>query len=76
MVETKTSKVPAGAVELYNIFIHGGMNRRDFLDGLKKFAVAGMTVPSLVEALMPNYAAAQQVAPTDARIKAEYLTVP
>ncbi|MGB7220720.1 MAG: dienelactone hydrolase family protein [Vicinamibacterales bacterium] len=76
MDETKTQKIPREAVELYDIYIHGGMPRRDFLEGLKKFAVGGLALPVLVDALMPNYALAQTVSKTDERIKAEYATVP
>lgn len=76
MEETRTPKIPREAVELYDIYIHGGMPRRDFLEGLKKFAVGGLALPVLVDALMPNYALAQTVSKTDERIKAEYATVP
>ncbi len=69
-------KVPAEAVALYNKFIHGGMSRRAFMDGIKKIAVGTMAASAMVEALMPQYASAQQVAPTDNRIKASYETVP
>ena len=41
------------------------------MDRVNKFTAAGLALPAIVEALMPNYAAAQQVAPTDARIKTE-----
>jgi len=69
-------KLPAEAVQLYNRFIHFEISRRDFMDGVKKFAVGGLTVSALVEALMPNYAQGQQVAKNDDRIKASYETVP
>jgi carboxymethylenebutenolidase len=68
--------VPPEAVELYNQFIHGEISRRDFLNGAQRLAVAGLTVSTIVAALMPNYAAAQQVSRTDERIKASYVTVP
>ena len=69
-MEPKTSKLPSEAVELYNLFIHGVISRRTFMNGLQKFAVGGMTVAALSRALMPNYAQAQQVSKTDDRIKA------
>jgi carboxymethylenebutenolidase len=69
-------KLPNEAIELYNRYIHGEISRRDFLHDAKRFAVAGLTVGTVVEALMPNYVAAQQVAKTDDRIKASYVTVP
>jgi len=69
-------KLPNEAIELYNSYIHGEIPRRDFLNGISKFAVAGLTVGTIVDALMPNYAAAQQVSKTDDRIKSSYETVP
>src|ERR1700746_1034874 len=69
-------KLPSGAIALYNLFIHGEISRRDFMDGLQRFAVGGLAVATLIEALMPNYALGQQVSKTDDRIKASYETVP
>src|SRR5947209_19260984 len=68
--------VPAEAVELYSQFIHGEIDRRGFMDGLKRYAVAGMTVTALADALLPNYALGQQVRKDDDRITASYETVP
>ena len=69
-------QIPPAAVELYTQYIHGEIDRRSFFDGVKHFAIAGLTAPMIVDALMPNYAAAQQVSKTDERIKAEYVTIP
>jgi carboxymethylenebutenolidase len=68
--------LPIEAVELYTRYIHGEISRRTFLRGVNKFAVAGLTAGAIVDALMPNYAAAQQVSKTDERIKASYVSVP
>jgi carboxymethylenebutenolidase len=75
MSETKP-QIPPAAVELYTQYIHGEIDRRSFFDGVRRFAIGGLTAPAIVDALMPNYAAAQQVAKTDERIKAEYVTIP
>src|SRR5262245_19781190 len=72
----QTRKIPAEAVELYTQFIHGEIDRRDFLRGVERFAVAGLTATAIVEALMPNYALGQQVRKDDERIKASYETIP
>jgi carboxymethylenebutenolidase len=72
----QTRKIPAEAVDLYTRFIHGEIDRRDFLNGVERFAVAGLTATAIVEALMPNYALGQQVRKDDERIKASYETVP
>jgi carboxymethylenebutenolidase len=69
-------KIPAEAVELYSRFIHGEIGRRAFLDGVKRYAVAGLSATAIVDALMPNYALGQQVRKDDERIKASYETIP
>jgi carboxymethylenebutenolidase len=68
-------RVPREAIQLYNLFIHGEIDRREFLAGVQRLAVGGLTAGVLVEALMPNYAAGQQVSRTDDRISAEYQSV-
>jgi carboxymethylenebutenolidase len=68
-------KIPAEAVELYNEFIHGRIERRAFLDGVKRYAVAGLSATAIVDALMPNYALGQQVRKDDERIKASRETI-
>src|SRR5438270_4627626 len=72
----QTKKIPAEAVELYTRFIHGEISRRDFFNGVERFALAGLTATAIVEALMPNYALGQQVRKDDERIKARYETDP
>jgi carboxymethylenebutenolidase len=69
-------KLPKEAIQLYNLFIHGRISRRAFMEGVQRFAVGGLTAAAVVEALMPNYALGQQVSKTDDRIKATYETVP
>ena len=69
-------RIPAEAVDLYTRYIHGEVSRRDFLSGVKQFAVGGLTAAVIVEALLPNYALGQQVAKDDERIRASYETVP
>src|SRR6188508_1139754 len=68
--------LPREAVDLYTRYIHGEIKRRDFLTGLSRFAVAGLTVNAIVDALMPDYVSAQQVSKTDERITASYVSVP
>ena len=75
MEQTK-STLPREAIDAYNLYIHGDIDRRSFLSRVKKVAVSGVAAAAIVDQLMPNYAAAQVVPPTDARIKTEYATVP
>nr|WP_315429818.1 dienelactone hydrolase family protein [uncultured Albidiferax sp.] len=61
---------------LFDAYVHGALDRRGFLERAQKFAVGGVTATMLLGALSPNFAAAQQVAPTDPRIKTETLSYP
>lgn len=69
-------KLPQPLIDMYNVYIHGGMTRREFVDATKKFAVGGLTVAVIMEGLMPNYALGEVVPKTDARLKTEYVTIP
>ena len=69
-------QIPREAIKLYDLYIHGEIPRREFLDRLNMYTAAGLALPTLVAALMPNYAAGQVVAPTDPRIKTSYETIP
>jgi carboxymethylenebutenolidase len=69
-------KLPGEAIEAYNLFIHGHIDRRAFMDRITRLAVSATAAAAMVDQLMPNYAAAQQVPPTDSRLKTEYATVP
>ena len=58
-------------LSLFDKYVHGGIDRRGFLDGAAKFAVGGVTAAGLLEALSPKFAQAQQVPPADPRIRTE-----
>ena len=60
-MEAGKPKLPREAIDLYNLFIHGEISRRDFMDGVQRFAVGGLAAATIIEALMPNYALGQQV---------------
>jgi carboxymethylenebutenolidase len=75
-MEPTRPKMPTEAVELYNLFIHGVISRRTFMDGVQKLATGSLAAAAMIEGLMPNYAQAQQVSKDDDRIKASYETVP
>jgi carboxymethylenebutenolidase len=76
MERRKASDFDPQLLGLFHRYVHGGISRRDFLDGAAKFAVGGLTVGALWDMLKPNYALAQQVAKDDKRIRAEYTMYP
>ncbi len=59
---------------LFDAYVHGGIDRRGFLDRAQKFAVGGVTASMLLASLSPNFAAAQVVPKDDKRLKTEMLT--
>jgi carboxymethylenebutenolidase len=76
MERKKASDYPQELLDLFDRYVHGDIERREFLEGAKKFAVGGVTATAIWESLRPNYAWAQQVPKDDPRIKSEVLTVP
>ncbi|GAA3529307.1 dienelactone hydrolase family protein [Zobellella aerophila] len=64
--------IPAKAFELYDRYAHGFIDRRQFLTGLGRVAVGGMTAWALFNALKPDYARAQQVSFNDPDIQGSY----
>ena len=59
---------------LFDAYAHGSLDRRGFLAKAQKFARAGVTAAGLLAALSPDFAAGQQVARDDPRLKAEWAT--
>ena len=47
-------------LNIFDLYVHGDIDRRAFLDRAGKFAVGGLTVAAIFEGLRPNYAWAQQ----------------
>jgi carboxymethylenebutenolidase len=76
MERKKASDFDPQLLSLFHRYVHGGISRREFLDGAAKFAVGGLTATALWDMLRPNYALAQQVAKDDQRIRAEYTMYP
>jgi len=75
MNRKKASDFPQELLDLFDRYVHGDIDRRDFLDGAKKFASGGLTAAAIWESLRPNYAWAEQVAKQDPRIRTAYETV-
>ncbi len=75
MERKKASDYPQELLNLFDLYVHGDIDRRTFIDGAKKFAVGGLTAVGIWESLRPNYAWAEQVAKDDKRIEAQTVTV-
>ena len=55
-------------LQLFDKYVHGDLSRRGFLQAAGKVAAGALSAEALLAALSPNFAQAQQVAPTDPRI--------
>ncbi len=73
MERKKASDFPPEVLKLFDGYVHGQLNRREFLDRAAKFAVGAFTATAMLESLKPNFAWAQQVAKDDKRIKSGYM---
>ena len=61
-------------LKLFDQYVHGLLDRRGLLSQAASFAAAsGTTAAGLLAALSPNFAAAQKVSPTDARVRNEFV---
>jgi carboxymethylenebutenolidase len=73
MERKKASDFPQEILSLFDKYVHGGLDRRGFLESAGKL-VGAVAAVSMLEALSPNYAMAQQIQPDDKRIKASWET--
>lgn len=73
MPKLKASDFDPEVLKLFDQYVHGGIDRRSFLSSAAKYAVGGMSATLLLDALSPRFAEAQQIAPTDKRLKTRYL---
>ncbi len=76
MERKDASEYPQELLNLFDVYVHGGMDRRAFLESIQKFAVGGLTATAIWESLRPNYAWADTVPKNDARIHSETVSVP
>ncbi len=75
MDRPKASEFDQELLDLFDRYVHGGIDRRGFLEGAATFAVGGMTAPMILDALSPKFER-QQVQKDDPRIKAEVIEYP
>ena len=76
MERKKASDYPQELLDLFDLYIHGDLDRRGFLERAGKFATGSVSALALYEGLKPNYAWAEQIRKDDNRVKTEYVSVP
>ena len=70
---SKASDFDPEVLRLFDQYVHGHIDRRGFLAGAARFAVGATGAASLLAALSPQFAAAQQVKPDDKRLSTRYV---
>ncbi len=69
MPRKKATDFDPAVLDLFDKYVHGGINRRQFLDRAAPFAAGGTTAAAILASLTPDYALAQQVPEDDGRIQ-------
>ncbi|HTI37757.1 MAG TPA: dienelactone hydrolase family protein [Vicinamibacterales bacterium] len=75
MERRTAAEYPQELLNLFDQYVHGGIDRRGFLERAAKFAVGGVTAGVLLDQLSPVFAM-QQVKADDARVKGERVSYP
>ena len=73
MTRKKASDFDQGLLDLFDQYIHGQINRREFLDQAASFATVGVSAAALLESLNPRYSDRQQVRSDDPQVRGEYV---
>ncbi|WP_066222060.1 dienelactone hydrolase family protein [Formosa haliotis] len=74
MKKLKKEDINQEVFDLYDEYAHNKIERRQFLKRLSIYAVGGITIPSLLSFVMPNYVDSITVNPTDPRLDSDYVT--
>ena len=73
MKELRKEDIKQEVFDLYDAYAHNKFDRRTFVEKLSAYAVGGITVASLMSAMMPNYVDTITVQPDDERIDSDYI---
>lgn len=74
MKKLKKEDIPQEVFDLYDYYVHNKIERRQFVERLSLFAIGGLTVPSLLSFMSPNYKDTMQIEANDPRLKSEFVT--
>lgn len=70
------NKIDPRVFDLYDIYCHGRIDRRQFLDRAAALTIGGVSALVMAQSLMPRYAEAALISFTDERIEARYINYP
>jgi carboxymethylenebutenolidase len=63
-------------LKLFDQYVHGQLSRRNFVLQAAKYTAGIVGAEVVLQQLSPNFANAQQISPTDARLKTAYVEYP
>lgn len=75
-VDIEDLEIDQRVYDLYDLYCHGFISRREFLKRASAITVAGVSGLTMAQALFPRYAEAQTISFTDERMKGQYVTYP
>ena len=73
MKELKKEDIKQEVFDLYDDYAHNRVSRRLFLDKLSTYAVGGLTLPSLLSFISPDYVKKIQIKQDDPRLTSAYI---
>ncbi len=73
MKEITAEDINQEMFDLYDDYAHNKIDRKNFLEKLSVYAVGGITLPSLLSFMLPNYKDKIQVKPDDPRLKSAFI---
>lgn len=73
MKDIKKEEISQEVFDLYDQYAHNKIDRRSFIEKLSIYAIGGITVGSLMSAMMPNYVDTITIQPNDERLNSDYI---
>ncbi len=74
MKKLKKEDIKQEVFDLYDEYAHNKIERRQFIEKLSLYAIGGITIPSLLSFIMPNYIDSLVVKSNDPRLNSDYIT--
>ncbi|MGK0254690.1 MAG: carboxymethylenebutenolidase [Mariniflexile sp.] len=74
MGNLKKEDISQDVFDLYDDYAHNILDRRQFIEKLSLYAIGGITIPSLLSFVMPNYIDSVLIKPNDSRLQSDYIS--
>lgn len=74
MGNLKKEDISQDVFDLYDDYAHNMLDRRQFIEKLSLYAIGGITIPSLLSFVMPNYIDSVLIKPNDSRLQSDYIS--